>query len=412
MTAADEPKTTPLALDGLKVLDLTQVLAGPFCTMVLADQGADVVKIEPPTGDLTRELGPFPEGDDQKLLGGYYHSINRNKRGMVLDLKTPGGRKVLERLVIDADVLVENYRAGVMDRLGLSYEYLKTLNPRLVYAAIRGFGDPRSGESPYAEWPAFDVIAQAMGGMMSVTGPDKDTPLKIGPGVGDILPAMMAAFGILAAVRHADKTGDGQFVDVSMYDSILALCERIAYRYSFTGEVSHPEGNAHPLACPFGIFEAKDGWVALAAPNPAFWEILTTSMGRPDLDDNPRYATNQLRTENSDEVIPLVTEWTRSLTKKQIEAKLGGKIPFGPVNNIADIFDDPHPKARGMLTEVGYPGLDKAFAIVDTPIKMSGTPGGIRHRAPLLGEHTQDILNDLGYDTDQIAALKDEGAIL
>jgi len=379
--------------------------------MVLADHGADVIKIEPPEGDLIREIGPFPEGDDDHLLGGYYHSINRNKRGIVLDLKTPSGRQVLERLVMDADVLIENYRAGVMDRFGLSYEHLHTVNPRLVYAAIRGFGDPRTGESPYVDWPAFDVIAQAMGGMMSVTGPDKDTPLKIGPGVGDIVPALLAAVGILAAVRHADKTGDGQFLDVSMYDGALALCERIAYRYSFTGEVSHPEGNAHPLACPFGLFEAEDGWVALAAPNEAFWEILTTAMGRPDLNDNPRYATNALRTEYADEVIPMVTHWTKSLTKKQIEAELGGKIPFGPVNTIADIFADAHPKARGMLTEVGYPGLDKAFAIVDTPIKMTGTPGGIRHRAPLLGEHTGDILGGLGYDQDQIAAFKAEGAI-
>jgi len=404
--------TGPFALDGLRVIDLTQVLAGPFCTMVLADQGAEVIKIEPPTGDLTRELGPFPEGDDQKLLGGYFHSINRNKRGMVLDLKASGGCEVLERLVKDADVLVENYRAGVMDRLGLSYEHLKTINPKLVYAAVRGFGDPRTGDSPYLDWPAFDVIAQAMGGMMSVTGPDKDTPLKIGPGVGDIVPALMAAVGILAATRHADKTGEGQFLDVSMYDGILALCERIAYRYSFTGEVSHPEGNAHPLACPFGIFEAKDGWVALAAPNPTFWDILTDAMGRPDLKDNPRYVTNHLRTEYSDEIIPMVTHWTKSLTKKEIQVLLGGKIPFGPVNTIADIFNDTHPRARGMLTEVEYPGIDKAFAIVDTPIKMTGTPGGIRHRAPLLGEHTADILQDLGYDVDQIAALKAEGATL
>ena len=402
----------PFALEGLCVLDLTQVLAGPFCTMVLADQGADVIKVEPPGGDLTRELGPFPEGDDGHLLGGYFHSINRNKRGVVLDLKTPGGKKVLESLVRHTDVLVENFRAGVMDRMGLSYEHLKTLNPKLVYAAIRGFGDPRTGNSPYMDWPAFDVIAQAMGGMMSVTGPDKDTPMKIGPGVGDVVPALLAAVGILSAVRHAEKTGDGQFLDVSMYDGVLALCERIVYRYSITGEVSHPEGNAHPLACPFGIFEARDGWVALAAPNDSFWDVLTTAMGRPDLKDNPRYATNQLRTEYADEVIPMVTHWTRGLPKKEIEAVLGGKIPFGPVNTVADIFDDPHPHARHMLTEVGYPGLDKAFAVVDTPIKMTGTQGGIRHRAPLLGEHTGDILEDLGYGADEITALKAEGVIL
>ena len=204
------------ALAGLRVVDLTQMLAGPYCSMLLADQGADVVKIEPPEGDLTRNLGPFLESDKARAFGGYYQSINRNKRSIVLDLKHDDGKAVLRQLAAEADVVIENYRVGVMERLELSYESLAAENPRLVYAAVRGFGDPRTGTSPYAEWPAFDVVAQAMGGIMGITGPDAETPMKIGPGVGDIVPAMLAAVGVLSAVYRAQKTGEGQFVDVAM----------------------------------------------------------------------------------------------------------------------------------------------------------------------------------------------------
>ncbi|MCW2532843.1 MAG: yfdE, partial [Blastococcus sp.] len=214
-------------LTGLRVIDLTQVLSGPFCTMLLADLGADVVKVEPPSGDVARLWGPHvptPEGvEGPATYGGYFASVNRNKRSICLDLKDPEGRQTLLDLLDDADVLVENFRVGVMDRFGLSYEELHARFPKLVYASIRGFGDPRTGLSPYADWPAFDIIAQAMGGVMGVTGADADHPVKVGPGIGDIFPAVLAAVGLLAALRHADATGQGQFVDVAMYDSVLAL---------------------------------------------------------------------------------------------------------------------------------------------------------------------------------------------
>ena len=214
------------ALQDLRIIDLTQMLAGPYGTMMLADHGAQVIKIEPPEGDMTRKAGPFREDDAQKVLGGYFQSVDRNKLSVCLDLKTQGGRAAFKVLVRDADAVTENFRAGVMERLGVGYEVLRDINPRIVYGALRGFGDTRTGASPYVDWPAFDVVAQAMGGIMAITGPDGRTPTKVGPGVGDIIPGMMLAFGVLAAVHHARRTGQGQFVDVSMVDAVLAVCER------------------------------------------------------------------------------------------------------------------------------------------------------------------------------------------
>ncbi len=397
------------ALKGLKVIDLTMMMAGPFATMLLGDQGATIIKVEPlKGGDMTRSVN-LAKGSAMPYAG-YYQSVNRNKLSIALDLKSDAGKEVLRRLVKDADVLVENYRVGVMERLGLSYESLAKINPRLVYAAIRGFGDPRTGKSPYADWPAFDVIAQAMGGIMGITGPDAHTPLKIGPGVGDIVPAMLTAFGILAAVRHAEKTGEGQFVDVGMYDAILAVCERLVYQYSYDGVAPGPEGNAHPLLCPFGLFPAKDGWVSIACPQDHFWKILVDAMGRPELAADERYALNPSRVKHNAEVVALVSGWTRTLTKVQLAQVLGGKIPFGPVNNAADIFADPHTAARNMLPEVEQPGKGKV-RIAGTPVHMTRTPGGVARRGALLGEDTDAILQDAGYPAEEIAALRDAGVI-
>src|SRR5215471_2217611 len=223
----------PGPLEGLRVVDLSLMLAGPYASMLLADLGADVVKVEPPRGDSTRATGPFRPGDGPEALGGYFQSVNRGKRSVVLDLKNPADRGRFVALVRVADVLVENYSAGVMDRLGLGYERLAAENPRLVYGAIRGFGDPRSGASPYQDWPAFDVVAQAMGGFLSITGTAEGTPVKAGPGIGDLFPAVLLALGVTSAVYQARHTGRGQFVDVAMYDAVLSLCERMVYQYSY-----------------------------------------------------------------------------------------------------------------------------------------------------------------------------------
>ena len=399
------------ALAGVKVLDLTQMLAGPYCTMMLADQGAEVVKVEPVDGDPTRQFGPFRADDARRDFGGYFQSTNRNKRSLSIDLKAPEGRGLFLGLAREADIVVENFRAGVMDRLGLGYETLAADNPRLVYAAIRGFGDPRTGASPYVDRPAFDVVAQAMGGAMSITGVDARSPLKIGPGVGDIFPAALAAFGILAALHHARATGEGQFVDVAMYDGIVAMCERIVYQYSYTGRAPAPEGNQHPILCPFGTFPASDGAVTIGCPRDPFWVELVDAMGRPELRDDPRFATNDARLAHVAETVAIVEAWTRPRTKAQIAAALDGRVPFGPVNTAADIFADPHMAARGMLVEVEHPGSATPVTIASTPIRMTATPGGVARRAPLRGEDTDAVLAGLGLSPEAIADLRARGIV-
>lgn len=410
MTTPSQPSKAG-ALSGLRVVDLTQMLAGPFCTQILADHGADVIKIEALTGDGTRTTGPFRDDDMQRDFGGYFQSVNRNKQSIAVDLKSDEGRRVVQRLIDGADVLVENFRAGVMERLGLSYERLRETNRRLVYAAVRGFGDPRSGASPYADWPAYDVVSQAMGGMMGITGPDRDTPIKIGPGVGDTVPALMLCIGILAGVHHARQTGEGQFVDVAMTDCVLAMCERIVYQTSYTGAVPAPEGNRHPLLCPFGLFRARDGFVSIACAHDGFWEKLARAIGRPELIDDEAFATNAARVRHADRVIAIVEAFTSMHTKAELGERLGGVVPFGPVYTSAEIFEDPHYRIRDMIVEVEQPGSAQPVSIAGVPIKFGDTPGRVRRRAPLLGEHTDDVLSAAGYASDEIRRLRAAGAV-
>jgi len=406
-SAKAAPETAPLgALDGIRVIDLTQMLAGPYGTMMLADQGAEVIKVEPVGGEGTRLVGPHQPDDTLKAYGGYFASINRNKKSIELDLKSAEGKAVFLRLCRSADVVVENFRAGVMEKLGLSYETLRKENPRLVYAAIRGFGDPRTGRSPYMNWPAYDPVAQAMGGIMGITGPDPDTPLKIGPGVGDIVPAMLMAYGVTCAVIRAQKTGEGQYVDVSMVDSILALCERIVYQHSIQGVIPGPEGNRHPLLAPFGMLRARDGWVTIAAHTDEFWKILCRVMGREDLITDPRTAERAARLANSDVVYDAVGAFTGRHTKQELKELLGAKIPFGPVYRIDEIAEDPHFAIREMIVEVEQPGCPTPISIAGVPVRMTGTPGGVRHRAPLAGENSEEILRSIGCSADEIASLR------
>jgi len=414
MPTAPTPGTARGALAGLTVIDLTQMLAGPYASMMLADQGARVIKVEPPGGDQTRATGPHPEGSlgiDGGGYGAYFASINRGKESLVLDLKQQAAKDILLALVERADVLIENFRAGVMERLGLGYEVLAARNPRLVYATLRGFGDRRSGESPYAAWPAYDPVAQAMGGIMSITGSvPGGPPTKVGPGIGDIAPAMFLSFGIASACWQAQRTGRGQFVDVAMVDAIAAVCERMIFQYSATGISPHPEGNGHPLLCPFGMFPASDGFVSLGIPRDEFWRIFVERTGMPELAADPRYATNEARVARRQEVDALVSAWTSRHTKEAIAAVLGGHVPFGPVFNAGDIFGDPHFAARQMLSQVELPGADRPLTIANTPIRMTATPGGVAARAPLTGEHTDRILAELGYDDERRRQLRQAGA--
>jgi crotonobetainyl-CoA:carnitine CoA-transferase CaiB-like acyl-CoA transferase len=398
-------------LDGVVVVDLTRMLSGPFCSMLLADLGATVIKVEPPNGDLTRAQGPFAEDDEERDYGGYFQSVNRNKTGIVVDLTTPGGVDVVRRLAATADVLLENYRPGVMERHGLSYEQLSAVNPRLVYGCIRGFGDPRTGATARQDWPSYDIVAQALGGMMGITGPAGGPPTKVGPGIGDIVPALFSAVGVLAALTDSRRTGQGRFVDVAMYDAVLAVCERLVYQYSYTGSVPGPEGNGHPLLCPFDVFPTKDGSVALAAPGDNHWAILCEAMGRPELATVARFATNADRVVHSTEVRELVTAWTSVRSRAEVTAVLGGRVPVGPVNTAEDIFDDPDVRARQMLVEVEQPGSARKVTIVGSPIRFAGRALPAVRPAPRFGQDTDVVLAELGYSERETSALRAAGAV-
>jgi len=387
-------RTGPLG--DVRILDLTQALAGPYCTMLLADLGADVIKVEPPQGDMNRAMGPLPPDRVECDYGGYFASINRNKRSIVLDIKTDAGREIMFKLVKTADALVENAKSGVMDRAGVGYERLREYNPSLVYAAIRGFGDPRTGRSPYADWPAFDIVAQSMGGLVGMTGPKGSRGFRAGPAVGDIYPGTLAALGVVAAIHAARRTGRGQFLDVAMYDAVLALCESIVYTYSRSGVVREPDGNGTPVLCPFDVFPTRDGAVAIAAPGDNHWAILCNAIGRPELATDERCRTNPKRVANAEFVRGIVSAWTGARATREIVAALGGKVPVGPVNTAKDIFEDPHSKARDMLVAVEQPGDNPPLVIAGCPIKLTDTPSGIYARPPRLGEHTREVLAEAG----------------
>ena len=387
-------------LTGVQVLDLTRMLSGPYCTMMLADHGAEVIKIESETGDSSRANGPFRTDDPQKEWAGYFVSLNRSKKSVQLNLKTETGKKHFRKLVEHADVVVENFRPGVMERLDLSYEDLKAINPRLVYGAIRGFGDPRLGESPYVKWPSYDVVAQAMGGIMGITGATPDSPTKIGPGVGDIFTGLMMSFGIIAALRSADFTGEGQFIDISMYDAVLSLCERTVYQHDYDGTIPGPEGNGHPLLAPFGIFPALDGHVAIGIVDDIFWSELSKCMGLNKTGEDKKYSSRAARKESSKTINKLVADWTKLKTKNELTKILGGKIPFGPVNTIKDILDDEHVNIRKMIATVPHSDPSKKdWRVAANPIKFSLNPTPEYKTPPKIGEHDKNYLQKAKVET-------------
>ena len=399
------------SLHGLRVLDLTHALAGPFCSQVLADHGADVVKIEPLDGDFFRRMGPFREDDRQRTLGGLFQSCNRNKRSIALNLKHPDGQALLKKLVGGAQVLVENYRAGVLDRMGLGYDTLKEINPALVYTSVRGFGDRAGGVSPYMEWPAFDIVAQAMGGWMGVTGPDAAHPVKVGGGAGDTVSGLFAAFGTMAALWHARGTGQGQYVDVAMTDSILALSELVVSQYSYRGVSPGPVGNGIPGMAPFDTVRVKDGVIALAAPHDPQFRELAKLIELPQLPDDPRFSNEESRWTNRHALMEAIEQFTTQRTKAELKDLFGSRIPFSPIYTAEEIFSDPHFAARRMLPEVEQPGSARPVAVPGVPVKLSRTPGEVRHRAPLLGEHTREVLREAGLGADEIERLVTEGIV-
>jgi len=391
-------------LEGIKVLDLTRVLAGPFCTMLLQDLGAEVTKVEMPgTGDDSRHFGPFKEGRSL-----YFVSINRGKRSMTLNLKSEGGREVFRRLVAESDVLVENFRPGVMEKLGLGWEALHELNPRLVYAASSGYGHT----GPDSQKPAYDILAQAEGGVMSVTGWPGGAPVRVGCSIGDITAALFTANGIMAALYQRESTGTGQKVDVAMLDCQVAILENALARYQVAGVPPEPLGNRHPTITPFQAYRASDDYIVVAMGNDNLWRSFCDEVGQPELADDERFATNHARTEHIDELNAImeplfashrVDEWNELLA--------AAKIPHSRINTIDKVMSHPQVLARNMVVGVDDP-VAGHVKIAGNPIKMSGFDDETtRPRVPELGEHTDEVLAGLGFTPEEIAALKSDGAV-
>jgi crotonobetainyl-CoA:carnitine CoA-transferase CaiB-like acyl-CoA transferase len=399
------------ALHGLRILDLTHALAGPYCSQVLADHGADVIKVEPLEGDFFRRMGPFRDDDTERTLGGLFQACNRNKRSIAINLKDPRGQALLKELAQNAHALVENYRAGVLDKMGIGYDALKAVNPALVYTSVRGFGDKVGGVSPYMNWPAFDIVAQAMGGWMGITGTDADHPVKVGGGAGDTVSGLFAAFGTMAALWHARATGVGQYVDVAMTDSILALSELVVSQYSCRGVSPVPVGNGIPGMAPFGTIRVKDGVIALAAPHEPQFRELARLLDLPEILEDPRFANEEMRWKNRDALTAVIEGASLRHTKAQMRELFGGKVPFSPIYTAEEIFADPHFEARNMLPQVEQPGSALPAQVPGVPVKLSQTPGEVRHRAPLIGEHTRAVLHEGGVSADRIGELLAAGVI-
>ncbi|WP_324758607.1 succinyl-CoA:mesaconate CoA-transferase [Haloarcula montana] len=394
------------ALADLRVLDLTQVLAGPYCTMLLADMGADVVKIERPGGDLIRSNPPYAEDPESEAYGGYFQSVNRGKRSLELDLRTDEDRDAFHSLVERADVVVENFKAGTMERFDCGYETLREHNPQLIYSSIRGFGDPRTGETERQGQPSFDLIAQALGGVMEITGQEDGPPTKVGPGVGDLFTAALNAVGILAAVHHRERTGEGQYVDTAMYDAMISLCERTVYQYSCDGEAPTRQGNSHPTLFPYDAFETADGYAVVAAFSDGHWQTLCEAMERPDL--AAEYPDAASRLANRDHLRAAIAAWTRQHETDAVVDLLDGRVPAAPIQTTADIFEDPHVHARDMLADVSQPGVDAEMTVAGSPIKMTETMPEPRGRAPKLDEHRAELLEEYPSKSDPQPAESDD----
>jgi len=390
---------SPRALDGLRVLDQTQVMAGPFCAMLLADMGADVIKIEPPGGETTR-------GMDLEVAPGVsapFLAVNRNKRGLVLDLKRTEGVAVLKKLVATADVLVENYRPGVARRLGVDYATLAAINPRLIYCSISGFGQT----GPYADRGGYDLIAQGMSGIMSATGSDGGAPVKVGVPITDLGAGLFAVFGILCAVRARHRTGRGQLVDTSLFEAGLSLSAWEATEYWFTGQVPRGLGTAHRLNAPYQAFRASDGHFTVGAANDSLFPRFCALLGLDHLVGDPRFDTVAHRLENRAQLESLIEAATVTQPRAHWLARCEtAGVPAGPIYTVPEALDDPHARARGMVQELMHPQAGRVKSL-GNPVKMSVTPPVLDKAAPALGEDTDAILRELGLADGEIAALRD-----
>lgn len=400
------------ALSGVVVLDVTRVVAGPYCSMILADLGATVIKIEHPGDpDVTRSFPPLLESAESDPLSGFFAQYNRNKLGFTLDMKHPRAAEVLDRLVERADVVIENFRPGTMRRLGFGYERLRELNPRLVYAALSGYG--QSG--PYRSRPAYDNSAQATGGLWSMNGPAGGPPVRVGTIIGDLSASLYGAIGILAALRHAEQSGAGQLVDISQQDSVLTLTENAVVSYTVEEEVAKPLGNAHPFVRPYELFPCADGFVFFGGYTDKFWRLSCEIFGsEDDYADAPDLHAMAARFDTEvyeGRVRPMIERWFRSRTKAQLEELAGDAVPLSAVKDIGEVVRDPQILARDMVVDTAYPGHG-TLRTFGSPVKLDRTPARPRGRAPAIGAHTGDILRDLlGLDDVTIRSLRTAGAI-
>ena len=399
-------------LHGIRVLGVEQQVAGPYCTMMLAHQGAEVIKVERPgVGDSSREMAPIIKNEKGEKNSGYFLRFNLNKRSLSLDITEPAGQHVFKELVAVSDVVVENLRPGLMKKNGVHYEALKGINPRLIYAGISGFGTLPQYSGPYADRPAYDIISQAMGGLMHTCGFEDRPPAWLGIALGDIYSGVMAAYGITVALIDRQKTGEGQYLDVCMYDNMASLSERYLTAYSLTGSVLR-RGQEQYIA-PWGPFPAKDGYVALIIATERDWGKFCETIGRPDLITDSRCQSGPLRAKQMTSLIgPIIEQWMGDKTKEEVcNAFLSKGLPAGPVQDAREVFDCPHLSRRGLLVDVEDPILGN-IKLVGSPLKLSGTPEQLNQPVPLLGQHTEDILgNVLGYSVQRIRALAEEKVI-
>ena len=391
-------------LDGIRVVDLSRVVSGPYCTMTLADMGAEVIKIEEPgRGDESRAFGP-------PFLGGespYFLSINRNKRSCTVDLKSDDGRAILQRLVARADVLVQNFRPGAVERLGLDYDSLAPRHPRLVYCSISGFGD----SGPDAARPGYDLIVQGESGLMDLTGEPDGPPTRIGTSIADLTTGLMAAQGILLALYARQTTGRGQHVRVAMLDAVVSLLTYNTGNYFATGEAPTRRGNDHPSVAPYQTLRAADGWINLGIANDALWRRYCDAIERPDLRDDPRFATAPERVRHRAELIPIIEALTEERTVAEWMELLGAAgVPCGRIRNVAEVCTNPQLTERGKVVERPHPTAG-AVKTIGQPIELDDTPAQIRTAPPLLGEHTNEVLREAGYADREILALRNRGVV-
>lgn len=391
-------------LEGIRVLDLTQAYSGPFCTMNLADHGAEVIKIETPEkGDQTRGWGPMENG-----YSGYYAYINRNKKGITLNLKTEEGKKIFAELLKTADVVCENYKVGVLERLGFSYEKMKEINPRIIYGSISGFG--LTGD--LAPRPAYDIVAQAMSGMMSVTGFPDGPPCKIGPSIGDNYTGAYLCMGILMALYEREKTGVGRRIDVAMMDTLFSVMENFVVEYTIAGKTPHRAGNQDPSIAPFDSFHAKDGDFVMGCGTDKMFAALCDAMVQTELPKDARFDTNLHRCENYGLLKPLIEAWTKTKTVKELEGIISSlKIPFGEILDIPQAAEHAQTKERNMLWEVFQPGMERNIRIPGTPIKIHGEQDSIQKAAPILGEDNAAVYGMLGYPAQTLSEFTQKGVI-